>query len=258
MRRQESLRGKEEVTLLQDAAGQPALSSLALKGLPRARLVSMLRAGEEILECYRVLRKADLNIVGEVLRGQGAFREYDHYPKDDVHDAETHAQYYYHAHRGLSGEHGHFHTYLRAAAMPPHVAPADLPHDEPWPEGKEAIAHLIGISMDVYGYPIGLFAPNRWVAGDTWYRAGDVIQMLPRFRVDHAWPSWPVNRWMSAMLVLFAPHVEQLLQARDRTLEAWRERKPGSDVLEWRELEILAQMPISVEETVQELRRLLS
>jgi hypothetical protein len=231
---------------------------LALAGLPRARLAAMLRAGEDILECYRVLYRANLNIVGEVLRGQGTFREYDHYPADDVYDAETHAQYYYHAHRGLPGEHGHFHTYLRAGGMPRQAAPADSPHNEPWPEGDEALAHLVAISMDAHGYPIGLFAPNRWVAGDTWYRARDVIEMLPRFRIDHAWPSWPVNRWISAMLVLFGPHIEELLRARDRSLEAWRERSPGVDVLESRELEILAQIPISVDGTVEELRRLLS
>jgi hypothetical protein len=38
------------------------------------------------------------NIVGEVLRGHGVFREWDHYPPDDVFDAVTHAQFYYHAH----------------------------------------------------------------------------------------------------------------------------------------------------------------
>jgi hypothetical protein len=257
MRGQEPLRREEEVAL-QQAAGQPAFPPLALAGLPRARLAAMLRAGEEILECYRVLYRANLNIVGEILRGQGTFREYDHYPADDVHDAETHAQYYYHAHRGLSGEHGHFHTYLRAGGIPPQAAPADFPHDEPWPESEEAIAHLVAISMDAHGYPIGLFAPNRRVAGDTWYRAQDVIEMLPRFRIDHAWPSWPVNRWIGAMFVLFGPHIEELLRARDRSLEAWRERRPGVDVLEWRDLEILAQIPISVDDTVQELRRLVS
>lgn len=245
-----------EVTL-QEAAGPPALSSPALEGLPRARLASMLRAGDELLECYRVLRKADLNVVGEVLRGQGTFREYDHYPNDDVHDPETNAQYYYHAHRGLSGEHGHFHTYLRAAGMPPGTAPAAMPHEEPWPEGGQAIAHLVAISMNAYGYPIGLFAPNRWVAGDTWYRAQDVIRMLPRFRIDHAWPSWPVNRWISAMLVLFGPHIEQLLRARDRSLEAWREKRRDEDVLECRDIDILAQMPVSVEDTLATLRKVL-
>ncbi|WP_367026078.1 hypothetical protein ABZN20_17320 [Methylococcus sp. ANG] len=82
-------------------------------GLDPARLETMAEAGARILECYRVLRKGGLNIVGEVLRDQGTFYELDHYPKDDVFDDESRCQYYYHAHRPDSGEHGHFHTFMR-------------------------------------------------------------------------------------------------------------------------------------------------
>jgi hypothetical protein len=71
--------------------------------------------------------------------------------------------------------------------------------------------------------------------------------MLDRFRIDHAYPSWPVNLWLGAMFVLFRPHIVQLLLERDRVVEAWRGKLPGEDVLERRELEILAQLPISVE-----------
>jgi len=204
-------------------------------------------AALEIVECQRVLAKGGLNIVGELLRGAGTFVEYDHYPEDDVFDAESGAQYYYHAHRGLAGEHGHFHTFLRRPGMPPGVAPSAMPHTEPWPSGDEALAHLISISMDAHGAPIGLFAPNRWVAGDTWYPARDVIAMLDRFRIDHANPSWPVNRWLSAMFVLYRSHIVELLLERDRVIEAWRRKLPGEDVLENRNIEILAQRPISPE-----------
>jgi hypothetical protein len=228
-------------------------SSRGIAALPRAQLETMHAAGVEILECYRVLRKAGLNVVGEMLRGAGTFYEYNHYPENDVYDRETHAQYYYHAHRGLEGEHGHFHTFLRKAGMPRGISPLDVPHEEPWPEGDESLAHLIAISMDAYGYPIGLFAPNRWVTADAWYGAADLIAMLERFRIDHAYPSWPVNRWISAMLVLFRPHIETLLAERDRVVARWREALPGEDVLERRELEILSSTPISVDATLAEV-----
>lgn len=213
----------------------------------------MRAAGREIAECQRVLAKAGLNVVGELLRGQVTFYENDHYPENDIHDADSHAQYYYHAHRGLEGEHGHFHTFLRAPGMPGGVAPLEVPHAEPWPSGDEALAHLIAISMDAYGFPIGLFAPNRWVAGDTWYPAEDAIAMLERFRIDHAYPSWPVNRWIGAMFVLFRPHIEALLIERDRVIGAWREALPDEDVLERRAIEILSHMTISVEQTLAEV-----
>jgi len=230
----------------------PAIGSLA-----RTRLEAMHAAGREVLECHRVLEKGGLNVVGEVLRGAGTFYELEHYPQDDVHDGETHAQYYYHAHRGLAGEHGHFHTFLRRAGMPAQAQPRDWPHDEPWPEGDAALAHLVAISMDAYGLPIGLFAPNRWVVDDSWYAAPDVIAMLPRFRIDHAYPSWPVNRWISAMLTLFGPHIETLLYERDRVLEGWRKALPGEDVLERREIDILASMAISVDDTFAAVSRAL-
>lgn len=207
----------------------------------------MLEAAREIRECYRVLSKAGLNVVGEVLRGEGEFIELEHYPKDDVFDEETHSQYYYHAHRPQ--EHGHFHTFLRAGNMAGGAQPlTDMQGDEPWPEGDEAIAHLVGISMDDWGYPIGLFAANRWVTGETWFAASTVIDLLPHFHMDHAWPSWPANRWITAMVRLFRPHITALLIHRDQVIDAWRQGRPGVDVLEDRDLEITGYMPVSVDE----------
>lgn len=237
------------------AGALPALAAPSLGGLPRARREAMRAAGLEALECHRVLHKANLNIVGEVLRSAEPFYELTHYPEDDVYDSESHAQYYYHAHRGLEGEHGHFHTFMRHPGMPAGSEPVACAHVEPWPSGDEAIAHLIAISMDAYGLPIGLFAPNRWVTGDSWYEATDVIRMLPRFRIDHAYPSWPVNRWISAMMTLFSPHIEALLAERDRRIATWREALPGEDVLERRDIEILSWMPISIDETLSNLNR---
>jgi len=231
-----------------DGAWSAPMAAPDLASLPPAQLGAMRAAAREILECRRVLSKGGLDIVAEVLRGQGTFYENNHYPANDVYDPETHAQYYYHAHR--AGEHGHFHTFMRRAGMPPAITRLDWPHAEPWPEGDAALAHLIGISMDAYGEAIGLFAPNRWVAGDTWYAARDTIAMLDGFRVDHAYPSWPVNRWLSAMFVLYRPHIEALLVERDRAIAAWRARLPHEDVLERRDIETLSYMPISVDETI--------
>ncbi|MEZ5616923.1 MAG: hypothetical protein R3E40_01400 [Rhodocyclaceae bacterium] len=218
-----------------------------LTALGRERLEAMRTAGEEILECRRVLLKGGLNVVGEMLRGQGEFVEYEHYPADDVFDAETHAQYYYHAHRGSEGEHGHFHTFLRAPGMPAGVVPVPYGGEEPWPSGDEALAHLIAVSMDAYGEPIGLFTVNRWVTGDAWYAAADVIRMLERFEIDHANPSWPANRWLGAMLRLFRPQIEALVLARDVAVADWARAHPATDVFEDRELEITSQLAISVE-----------
>ena len=61
-----------------------AMKSRAVKtlddfvALPRQELEAMAAGGEEILECYRVLRKASANVVGEILKGQGEFLAMDH------------------------------------------------------------------------------------------------------------------------------------------------------------------------------------
>lgn len=217
----------------------------------------MLAAGEAILDCYRVLREGGLNIVGEVLRGQGEFIELNHYPDDDVFDPETQSQYYYHAHRGMAGEHGHFHTFVRQPGMPAGMEPIAYPASEPWPSGDEALSHLVGVSMDAWGYPIGLFTTNRWVTDEAWYKAGDVIRLLGRFRIGHSAPSAEVNRWISAMFVLFRPQMEALLHARDARIAEWSARNPGHDVFEDRALDIASSMPISVDVQIARLRALL-
>lgn len=227
----------------------PDLPAPDLQRLPRARLEAMRAAGAEILQCQRVLDKAGLDLVSEVLRGQGTFYELEHYPVDDVIDRDTQAQYYYHAHRGAP-EHGHFHTFLRAPGMPQGVAPVTYSGEEVWPSGDEAISHLIAISMDAYGRPISLFAVNRWVCGETWYPAKEVIRMLDRFAIDHAFPSWPVNRWLGAMLQLFRPQVEALLRHRDAAVETWRRAHPECDVYEDRRLEVTGECAISVDAQV--------
>ncbi len=223
----------------------------ALRPFERARL---LEAGAQIQECYRVLAKGGLNVVGEVLRGQGEFVEFEHYPTDDVFDQDSGGQYYYHAHR--EGEHGHFHTFLRARGIPAGIAPLAAPHaSAPWPQGDDALSHLMAISMNRYGFPKALFATNRWVTDETWYAADDVIAMLDHYVIDHAFPSWPVNRWISAMLVLFRPHIEVLLRHRDAVV-AWHQRVATThDVFEDRALEATGSLDISVDDWMQELHR---
>lgn len=232
-------------------AVEPAPLEIAdpLAGLSREELEAMLAAGYEARECMRVLHKVGRNLVGEILEGQGPFVQYEHYPKGDVYDPETHSQYYYHAHR--AGEHGHFHTFLRAPGMPPGVEPAPYGGDAPRPLGDEAVAHIVAISMDAWGRPLALFTTNRWVTAETWYRAGDVARMIDRFEIDHAWPSWPTNRWLGAMLRLFRPQIVRLLEARDRVVAEWQARHPDRDVYEDRELEVTSWLPVSLDDQIR-------
>lgn len=226
-----------------------------LYDLSKASLGSMAEAGERILECYRVLRKTEDNVVGEVLRGQGEFFEMDHYPKGDVYDPETHSQYYYHSHR--DDEHGHFHTFLRQKGMPKGLTPIEQSEATFMKERDDTLSHLIAISMNRAGYPICLFTTNRWVAADNWYGAEDVIAMLDRFMMDMAQPSWPVNIWITNMVRLFRPEIEELVRERDKVVADWRKRYQDRDVFEDRELELTSILDISVEKQIERVNKAL-
>ncbi len=221
-------------------------------------LETMATAGDEVLECTRVLTKVKANVVGEILKEQGTFYEWNHYPDGDVYDSETHAQYYYHAHRGAIGEHGHFHTFLRRAGMPAGVTTVAYEGDVEWPKDSEELTHFAAISMDKLGYPTHLFTTHRWVSGECWYDGGDVIAMLDRFNIDHAWPSWPTNRWITAMLRLFRPQIISLVRMRDRAVADWQAAHPALDVFEDRELEITSITPISVDDQIRAVEHALS
>ena len=230
-------------------AGDPEFEEL-----PTETLEAMAAAGAEVVECHRVLTKTGDNIVGELLKNNGTFYEWDHYPPGDVYDRATHGQYYYHAHAAdqrFQGEHGHFHTFVRPKGMPAGISPAQVPGYQPPEDPNDALSHLIAISMTPEGLPFRLFTVNRWVTGEVWYRADDVVRLLDVFAIDHAQPSWPVNRWITAMIQLFKPQIVDLLQARDRKVAHWQDRAPETDVFEDRDLEVTSFLDISVDGQVQ-------
>ncbi len=223
-----------------------ALSVPKFKTLGNEQLESMAAAGYEVLECHQVLAKTGDNIVKELLPIDGGFRTFDHCPPGDIFDRETASQYYYHAHR--EDEHGHFHIFLREDGMPEGIHPVEQSEAEIMKERQDKISHLIAISMDQWGYPIGLFTTNRWVTGEDWYAAADVCAMLDRFKIDHAKPSWPTNRWVTAMLQLFRPQIEALVYERDKVVVDWQKKHPNIDVFEDRNLDVASQLEISIKD----------
>jgi hypothetical protein len=75
--------------------------------------------------------------------------------------------------------------------------------------------------------------------------------------MDLAYPSLPVNIWINAMLELFRPQVEDLIRIRDKTVAAWAATHPDRDVFEDRERDIMSGRRISVEKTIERVRRTL-
>jgi hypothetical protein len=105
--------------------------------------------------------------------------------------------------------------------------------------------------MDAESRPLRLFSTNRWVTGESWHRAKDVILLLDRFAIGHARPSWPANRWITAMLRLFRPQIAWLLEERDRRIAAFAKSHRGAQATEDRRVEIAASLSISLAEQRQ-------
>jgi hypothetical protein len=227
----------------------------------REEIERMAAAALVINDCRRELAARQRNVVTEVMAGETAISEWRHYPEGEAYDPKSHAQYFYHSHPALERpppEHGHFHTFLRAEGMPTGVAPlllpeiavADVgalpPQAAPLKRGtKEEVSHLVAIAVDARGEPIRLFTTNRWVTGETWYRADDVIRMLERFAVNQPEPAATLNLWVGAIHRQFRPQIAALLRARDDTIVTWRRRR-RTHVFEDPTLEITSSLEINL------------
>jgi hypothetical protein len=229
-----------------------------LKDLPVSELLAMRNAGLEVLTCLAALGRAQASPVAQMLKHGGAFFEEDHYPKGDVYDHPTASQYYYHAHRKVTGEHGHFHTFVRAKGIPPGISPAPYTGSTPPPSGDDAICHLIAVSMNAEGLPVGMFTTNRWVTAESFYSASDAITTLACFEVDHADPCWATNRWLTAMLRLFRPTISALIRARDTTISEWQTNHPNIDVFEDRSLEVTSEIAVDIDKQIDAVEAALS
>jgi hypothetical protein len=232
------------------------------------------RAALDLAKVDAELHQAGTTLFTELHCSAGDPQPGEHYPPGEVWDAETHAQYFYHAHpesQRAGGEHGHFHLFLGQRGMPAGMPPLLLPemglppraeHREPGdpgthrsPRDRGVFSHLIGISVDAYGRPISLFTTNRWVTGETWYRAEDVVRMLDCFDFAVATATL-LDRWLVAILRLLKPDIVDLVRARDVAIMDWRRRRARQHhVFDDRRLEIVSQLPVNF---VAELNTLLA
>ncbi|CAN7219422.1 DUF6969 family protein [Aminobacter sp. LjRoot7] len=163
-------------------------------------------AARQALFCEQVLAKSGSNVLLETLREAKSVAAWEHFPQGDVFDPETGAQWYYHSHPQQEGqaEHGHFHCFVR-------------------PDGANGpIHHVVAVGVDAYGRQLRLFTVNQWVVGDNWLEAEATIALLPRFDLHFARPSYLVNRWLSAVVSLYADEIKTLIRERDRVLAAHR------------------------------------
>ena len=225
------------------------------------------RAATALRECRRELAASGSSILREVTEGAPGASEWRRYPEGEVYDPTTHAQYFYHRHPTSGrarpaepGEHGHFHLFLRAEGMPPGTAPLLVPElaianatvppqSAPSKRGaRDEVAHLVAVAIDARGEPIRLFTTNRWVTGETWYGADDMIRMLDCFDLQTDTPSLLLNRWLAALVHLFRPEIAVLLRNRDKAVQEWQWRwRRRGHVFEDTRLEVASSFEIDLE-----------
>lgn len=232
-------------------------------------------AAAVIRGCRSELAARGSSIVREALGAAGEAQEWLHYPPGDGFDLISHAQYFFHQHRGAPGaggpaqEAGHFHLFLRAEGMPAGTQPLLLPEAAiakehlPTPPqaapskrgARDEVCHLVAIAVDAGGEPVRLFTTNRWVTGETWYRADDAVRMLDRFSLDAAEPASFVNFWLTAMVRLYQPEIAMLLRERDRIVMDPIRRRRRVDVFEDPRIEITSSLAIDLESRLAALDR---
>lgn len=222
----------------------------AWEGIDPVRLSMMKAAAARVREIQSDLDKQGSNVVAEILRDGPEFYEWDHFPPGDVYDLASHSQYYYHAHKPTkqsderTDEHGHFHTFMRPLGFPIDVnIPSDI-DGLPVACPSDGLTHLIAVSINFEGEPIRLFTTNRWVTDETWYPTADVKRILSQFQVTNADPFHKTSAWLTALLRMYGPLIEQLVDARDKTIRTHAPDLPEHKVWSDRSLEITSSADI--------------
>ena len=218
-----------------------------LQGYSQQELFQMYAAGLEAVKWQDLLGKVNATVISDVVKNFDEFFIGERYPHDESVDRETKCSYFYHSHRPK--EHGHFHIYYSNKSVMKKYEPIAT-----W-DKKHPNTHLVAISMHPNGDPIGFFIPNHWITKDDWYRHEDMKEMVSHFRINHPYPSWPSNQWVSEMLKLFKPQVEHLLKERDEIL--FNSDKPLEKILRNRRQDVIASISISIPDQMAVLEEML-
>lgn len=181
--------------------------------------------------------QAGTSLARAALAGARDFEVLRHYPGRDVVDATAGTRFYYHAHRLDDPEHGHFHLFVHGRR------PGEF-------------MHLAALSLDVNGQPRRWFTTNRWVTGEHWRPAAQLLPHLRRWQVRTGGRLVPVARWLNAMVALYADELAQLLHERDARMAPLlqgRSRAEAESVFEDRSLDVLSTCPALLAPKISQL-----
>lgn len=196
------------------------------------RLDLTIAAKDSLIRCLLEMADAETNPVLELIDLNKPLEENKKYPPDLLQFNHTGWRAYYHCHPAsragnhrFQGEHGHFHLFVRTQTEP-----------ETW-------SHLVALSIDPMGQPLGWFTVNHWVTGETWESSRDLVKYLLNIPYDSQ--SRLVECWLLSLLALSHDLVDVVLHERDKVIEE-KQSEEGSDIKQHKGLYLLSEISMEL------------
>ncbi len=187
---------------------------------------------ERLFACLQAFADRGTNAVLQVLAGVDHIESEQRYPENGLTFAGQRWRAFYHCHAAdskHSDEHGHFHIFTAC--------------------GKEAWAHVAGLSIDSNGQPLQWFAVNRWVTDGPWLERDDIMDRLDRAREGEN--DTATGRWLLALLQLYRAPLSTLLAHRDEQTGCHSKHRNREDVFEDRDIYSLATQRIELQSMLE-------
>ena len=177
---------------------------------------------------------AETNPVLELIDLNKPLEENKKYPPGLLQFNTTGWRAYYHCHPAsragnhrFEGEHGHFHLFVRTQIDP-----------ELW-------SHMVALSIDPMGQPLGWFTVNHWVTGEAWESSRNLVKYL--LKIPYDLQNTLVERWLLSLLALSHDLVDVVLCERDQMIEE-KKAGEGKDIKQDKEIYLLSEIPMDLEE----------
>jgi hypothetical protein len=201
-------------------------------------------AAQCVLDIQLSYAQASSNLALAAMAGARQCEALRHYPARDVFDSINATSFFYHAHgcnKFPVSEHGHFHLFFYEKK----------PNEDS--SRKNNFSHFVGLSLDEKGLPLRWFTTNRWVTGEQWRPAKDLIELLSTFTVKTSGRLAPVANWINAMVKLFQPQIAQLLYRRDAAMARYIASSGREFSFENRRIDVVTECSASLPARIKQL-----
>lgn len=175
---------------------------------------------EKILLVIDKLKKEGTSLVEKIMDGKEYHHDpFVHYPSEGgIQDKHTGCRLFFHIHR--ENEYGHFHTFAK--------------------DNDGELVHLILISMNEIGEPIGLATVNRWVTGDKYVKGGVLKNLAEEYYIDPGlFSDARIVEFVNSIFKAFKDEIFELFDERDKWITNYVNNK-FNEPFEDREFEVLS------------------